>query len=64
MAAKSTKNLRITLVRGLAGKRRQHIETVRALGLRRTHQVVERPDIPEVRGQLDKVSYLLRVEEA
>ncbi len=65
MAGKSAavKQLRITLVRGLAGKRDTHITTVRALGLRRPHQSVERPNTPEIRGQINKVSYLLKVEE-
>lgn len=65
MARKSTavKQLRITLVRGLAGKRDAHITTVRALGLRRPNQSVERPDTPDIRGQINKVSYLLKVEE-
>lgn len=62
-AAAAQKQLRITLVRGLAGKRDTHITTVRALGLRKPHQTVERPDTPDIRGQIDKVSYLLKVEE-
>ena len=65
MAGKSTavKQLRITLVRGLAGKRDAHITTIQALGLRRPNQSVERPNTPDIRGQINKVSYLLKVEE-
>lgn len=60
---KKEKSLRIQLVRGLAGKRRDHRETVHALGLRRNRQVVEKIDTPSVRGQIHKVAYLLQVEE-
>lgn len=54
--------LRIRLLRGLAGKRKSHINTVRALGLRRTQSEVILPDTPEVRGQIKKVAYLLEVQ--
>lgn len=64
MATNQEKILRITLKRGLAGKRDAHRITVRALGLRKPRQTVERPDTPAIRGQINKVSYLLEVEEA
>lgn len=57
-----TGRIRVTLVRGLAGTRRQHRETVRGLGLRRLHHSVELPDTPAVRGMIRRVAYLLRVE--
>lgn len=57
------KKLRIELVRGLAGKHFSQIETVRALGLRRQRHVVEKPDTPSVRGQIEKVAHLVRVQE-
>ncbi len=57
------RRLRITLVRSLIGKKRDHRETVRALGLRRLNQTVERPDTPQIRGMVRKVGYLLTVEE-
>lgn len=57
------KRLRITLVRSLIGKKRDHRATVRGLGLKRLHQTVELPDTPEVRGMVRKVHYLLKVEE-
>jgi large subunit ribosomal protein L30 len=37
---------------------------VRALGLRRLHQVVEHPDTPAVRGMVGKVIHLVQVEES
>ena len=55
--------LRVTLRRSMHGRAKGHRECVRGLGLRRMHQTVEVEDTPSVRGMIDKVSYLLRVEE-
>jgi large subunit ribosomal protein L30 len=55
--------LKITYVRSAIGHRYDQRETVRALGLRRLHQSVERPDSPQVRGMIRKVEHLLKVEE-
>jgi large subunit ribosomal protein L30 len=38
-------------------------QTIRGLGLRRLHQVVERQDTPETRGMLHKVRHLVEVVE-
>jgi large subunit ribosomal protein L30 len=38
-------------------------ETIRGLGLRRLHQVVERQDTPAVRGMIHKVRHLVEVVE-
>jgi large subunit ribosomal protein L30 len=55
--------LRITLVRSPIGRRQDQKDTVRALGLRRMHQTIEREDTPVVRGMINKVSHLLVVTE-
>jgi large subunit ribosomal protein L30 len=57
------KMLRITLVRSPIGYSIRQKQTVRALGLRKLRQVVEHPDNPAVRGMVNKISHLLRVEE-
>jgi len=57
------KMLRITLVRSPIGYSMRQKQTVRALGLRKLQQVVEHPDNPAVRGMVNKISHLLRVEE-
>jgi len=57
------KMLRITLVRSPIGYSIRQKQTVRALGLRKLQQVVEHPDNPAVRGMVNKISHLLRVEE-
>jgi large subunit ribosomal protein L30 len=55
--------LRITQVRGTIRTRPEHRGTMRALGLRRINQSVEREDSPVVQGMLRKVANLVKVEE-
>lgn len=57
------KKLRITLVKSIIGYSQRQKGTVRALGLRRIGHVVEQMDTPVIRGMLQKVSHLVRVEE-
>jgi large subunit ribosomal protein L30 len=56
--------LKITLEKSLIGRKKDHIATVNALGLRKIGKVVEQEDTPQIRGMIQKVSYLLKVEEA
>jgi len=62
-AAKKDRLLRITLVRSPIGCSFMQKRTVRALGLRRMHQVVEQQDTPVIRGMVFKVKHLVTVEE-
>ena len=55
-------SLRITWVKSAIGYSVRQKNTIRALGLRRLGDVVEQPDSPAIRGMLDKVSHLVRVE--
>ncbi len=55
--------LRIKLVRSAIGYSVRQKQTVKALGLRKLRQVVERPDNPAVRGMVNKISHLVQVEE-
>jgi large subunit ribosomal protein L30 len=57
-----TKKIRVKLVRSPIGCKQSHRSTVLGLGLRRMNQVVEVLDTPEVRGMIDTVRYLVRVE--
>ena len=54
--------VRVTLVRGWAGKRKTQVATLRALGLRRCGQSNVLEDTPSVRGAIQAVSHLVRVE--
>ena len=56
------KTVKVTLLRSPIGTRPAHRATVRGLGLRRINQTRELIDTPEVRGMINKVSYLIRVE--
>jgi large subunit ribosomal protein L30 len=58
------KNLTITLKRSPIGTSYRHRLVLQGLGLRKPHQTVVRPDTPQVRGLVDKVSYLLEVKGA
>lgn len=57
-------NIKITLVRGLAGCTDDQRATVRSLGLRKIRQSVVREDKPDVRGMVNKVLHLVKVEDA
>lgn len=59
----SGKNLRVTLVRSAIGYTKDQKATVRALGLRRLHQTVEHKDTPALRGMLNKIIHLIKIEE-
>ena len=56
--------LTITLRRSPIGTPVRHRLVLRGLGLRRLHQTVQRPNTPQVRGAIAKVSYLLDVKSA
>ena len=60
----SVKRLKVTLVRSKNGRLASHKACVAGLGLRRMHHTVQVIDTPENRGMINKVSYLLNVEEA
>ncbi|MGJ8669261.1 MAG: 50S ribosomal protein L30 [Oceanococcus sp.] len=57
------KTVRITLVKSFHGRLKSHQACVRGLGLRRMHHTVERAATPENMGMVNKVRYLLNVEE-
>lgn len=56
--------VKVTLVKSRFGRLRKHQACVAGLGLRRINHSVVVEDTPENRGMINKVSYLLRVEEA
>lgn len=58
----SKKTLRVTLVRSPIGTRDSHRATVLGLGLKKIRQSRVLEDTPAVRGMINKVSYLVRVE--
>lgn len=61
--AEATRMLKLELVRSPIGGTERQRATVRALGLRRLHQVVEHADSPVTRGMVTKVAHLVRIVE-
>lgn len=57
------KTVTVRLTKGLRGVRHHHRLSVRALGLRKRNDVRELKDSPQVRGLINKVYYLVQVEE-
>ncbi|MBO1923962.1 MULTISPECIES: 50S ribosomal protein L30 [Thiomicrorhabdus] len=60
----SDKKITVTLVKSPIGRLPAHKACVSGLGLRKMHQTVSVIDTPANRGMINKVSYLLKVEEA
>lgn len=58
------KMMRVTLVKSRFGRLKSHRDCVRGLGLRRMHHSVEVEDTPATRGMVNRVSYMVKVEEA
>jgi large subunit ribosomal protein L30 len=56
------KQIKVTLVKSIAGTRAKHRASVRGLGLSKIGQTVTLEDTPAVRGMANKVNYLVRVE--
>ena len=55
--------IRITQIRSVIGRKPKHRRTVKALGLRRIGHTVTQRDTPAIRGMIESVSYLVKVEE-
>jgi large subunit ribosomal protein L30 len=59
----SGKSLRVTLVKSPIGFTKDQKATVRALGLRRMNHTIEHKDSPAIRGMLNKIIHLIKIEE-
>ncbi|HHJ19033.1 MAG TPA: 50S ribosomal protein L30 [Gammaproteobacteria bacterium] len=59
----SKKSLKVTLTRSLIGRLKKHQACARGLGIRKIHNPVMVIDTPENRGMINKISYMLKVEE-
>ena len=55
--------VKITLIKSLIGRKKSHIATVNSLGLRIIGKSVEHEETPQIRGMINKVIYLIKVEE-
>ncbi|MFC1720242.1 50S ribosomal protein L30 [Pseudomonadota bacterium] len=63
-AKAKAKQIKVTLVRSPIGFQPKHRECVRGLGLKRMNQTVVLEDTPSIRGMVNRVEYMVRVEEA
>ena len=59
---KDASGIKVTLVKSVIGRIEAHKATVKGLGLRRMHHTVELQDTPAIRGMINAVGYLLKVE--
>ncbi len=62
MSSENSATVRVRLVKSPNSTPARHRLCVKALGLKRMNHVVELKDSPCVRGLIDKVNYLVRVE--
>jgi large subunit ribosomal protein L30 len=58
------KKIKVRLLKSVSGIKHTHRATVRGLGLKRINHVVELADTPAVRGMINKVNYLVRIDAA
>jgi len=56
------KKIKVRLLKSVNSVKRTHRDTVRGLGLKRIDHVVELVDTPAVRGMIEKVNYLVRID--
>jgi large subunit ribosomal protein L30 len=55
--------IKVTQMGSIHGRRSEHKACVAGLGLRRRHHTVEVEDTPAIRGMINKVAYLLKIEK-
>ncbi len=53
----------VTLVKSLIGRLPAHKACAAGLGIRKMHQTVTVSDTPENRGMINKISYMLKIED-
>ncbi|WP_019026708.1 50S ribosomal protein L30 [Colwellia piezophila] len=58
-----TKTVKVTQIKSSIGRLPKHRATLKGLGLRRINHTVELEDTPSVRGMINKVYYMVKVED-
>lgn len=56
-------DIKVTLVKSVIGRKKDQIATVAALGLKKIRSSKEHKDTPTIRGMINKVQHLVKVEE-
>ncbi|KPL01665.1 MAG: 50S ribosomal protein L30 [candidate division Zixibacteria bacterium SM23_73_2] len=57
------RDLKITQIKSFIGYNKSQRDTIKALGIKRLYQTVVKKDNPQIRGMIEKVRHLLKVEE-
>lgn len=57
------KTIKLTLVKSLIGRLPKHISIAHQLGLKKLNRTAQHKDTPAIRGLVNAISYLLKVEE-
>ena len=60
----SDKQVKLTLIRSLNGRLKSHKACASGLGIRKMHNSITVADTPENRGMINKISYMLKIEDA
>ena len=55
--------VKVTLIKGINGRKPNHVATVKALGLRKINSSAVHNKTADIEGKLKLISYLLKVEE-
>jgi large subunit ribosomal protein L30 len=58
-----SKTVKVTQIKSSIGRLPKHRATLKGLGLRRINHTVELEDTPSVRGMINKVNYMIKVED-
>ena len=58
-----SKTVKVTQIKSSIGRLPKHRATLKGLGLRRNNHTVELEDTPSVRGMINKVYYMVKVED-
>jgi large subunit ribosomal protein L30 len=56
--------IKVTLAKSLIGRQPKHVVIANLLGLRKINSSVIHSDTPAIRGMINTIQYLLKVEEA
>lgn len=56
------KTIKVTQTRSAIGRLPKHRDTIKGLGLRKIGHTVELEDTPSIRGMINKVEYMVKVE--
>ena len=59
----AAKTIRVTQTKSIIGRLKTHKACISGLGLRRINHTVELEDTPAIRGMINKVSYMVSIED-